>query len=570
MMIAVLSLLAALAPAARLPGVVHDSTGGVVSGAAVVVRAATGAEQRAVTGPDGRFTVECPASGDITHRRPRRRASPKNQQTHAGERAATSTSCSTPAALLEDGHRHADAHRAAPRRRAGERQRAHQRGDPAVAGVVADDVLRQVPTFSLFRRTSSLVVASDGAGRVAARHRAERRRAARSCCSTACRSTIRSAAGSTGRACRSRASIASRWSTDSTLEPVRQLRDGRRHQHRHQPADAADGRAQAAVRQPRQPEVRLLRQRRRGARSASRSKAASSTPTASRSSRASERGPIDNNADVEFSNVNVKLDYSPTDRVNAFFRAGYFSENRDNGKVGELNDTQVERSAERRRARRGCRTTATCRRRVFVDVETFHSNFLAVTHRGHVARATSSAWRPISTCRPTASAAWCSGRKALGATNCFSAGADWRWVDGDSQEDAYNAAPGADRAADARTRCCRCSASPAARSRASARSCRTSSRRCRSSSITLSARVDHWRNYDAPQPRDHRRRPGRRPRATTGRRIAATATTPSSARAPRRCYHVTRSSQRRGATSAPASARRRSTSCTGSSASARC
>ena len=48
------------------------------------------------------------------------------------------------------------------------------------------------------------------------------------------------------------------------VEPVRQLRDGRRHQHRDQPADAAHGRDQAAVRQSRQPEVRLVRQRRVG------------------------------------------------------------------------------------------------------------------------------------------------------------------------------------------------------------------------------------------------------------------------------------------------------------------
>ena len=27
--------------------------------------------------------------------------------------------------------------------------------------------------------------------------------------------------------------------------------------------------------------------------------------------------------------------------------------------------------------------------------------------------------------------------KALGASNAFSAGSDWRWVDGDSREDAY-------------------------------------------------------------------------------------------------------------------------------------
>jgi len=45
--------------AASISGVVHDTSGGAVSGAAVVVRAASG-EQRTTTGPDGRFTIDVP------------------------------------------------------------------------------------------------------------------------------------------------------------------------------------------------------------------------------------------------------------------------------------------------------------------------------------------------------------------------------------------------------------------------------------------------------------------------------------------------------------------------------
>ena len=52
-----------------------------------------------------------------------------------------------------------------------------------------------------------------------------------------------------------------------------------------------------------------------------------------------ERGAIDNEADVAYQNVSGKLDYNPTDRVNLFFRAGVFDEERNNGKIGELNDT---------------------------------------------------------------------------------------------------------------------------------------------------------------------------------------------------------------------------------------
>ncbi|HUR35046.1 MAG TPA: TonB-dependent receptor plug domain-containing protein, partial [Vicinamibacterales bacterium] len=46
-----------------------------------------------------------------------------------------------------------------------------------------------------------------------------------------------------------------------------------------------------------------------------------------------ERGAIDNNASVNFKNFSVKLDYDPSDRVHAFVRTGYFREKRDNGKI---------------------------------------------------------------------------------------------------------------------------------------------------------------------------------------------------------------------------------------------
>ncbi|HEY6507159.1 MAG TPA: carboxypeptidase-like regulatory domain-containing protein, partial [Vicinamibacterales bacterium] len=47
-------------------GVVTDSSGGVVSGAAVVARGPNGAEQQTVTGPDGRFSLgSVPAGATI-------------------------------------------------------------------------------------------------------------------------------------------------------------------------------------------------------------------------------------------------------------------------------------------------------------------------------------------------------------------------------------------------------------------------------------------------------------------------------------------------------------------------
>ena len=91
-----------------------------------------------------------------------------------------------------------------------------------------------------------------------------------------------------------------------------------------------------------------------------------------------ERGPIDNNADVAYSNVSAKIDYAPTDSVNAFFRAGYFSENRNNAKIGELNDTRWTTINGGLRAR--LRDGSDLQARVFGDISRAHFNFLAVTN----------------------------------------------------------------------------------------------------------------------------------------------------------------------------------------------
>ena len=134
--------------------------------------------------------------------------------------------------------------------------------------------------------------------------------------------------------------------------------------------------------------------------------------------------------------------------------------------------------------------------RVFVDVSRAHFNFLAVTNpattRNLVRLATD---QHVPTNGVGTTVAW---TKVLNGKNVFSAGADWRWVDGDSQEDAYVAAvpqviiPPVTIASIA--------VGPARLRRHAAdrraRSSRTSSRRSPKLVVTLSARVDHWRNYD--------------------------------------------------------------------------
>src|SRR6185436_13766819 len=59
------ALILALATSS-ISGVVRDATGGVVSGAAVIIRPAAGPEQRVTTGPDGRFAVDVGEARDVT------------------------------------------------------------------------------------------------------------------------------------------------------------------------------------------------------------------------------------------------------------------------------------------------------------------------------------------------------------------------------------------------------------------------------------------------------------------------------------------------------------------------
>ena len=208
---------------------------------------------------------------------------------------------------------------------------------------------------------------------------------------------------------------------------------------------------------------------------------------------ANERGPIDNNASVNFRNVSVKLDFTPTDRVSAFFRAGYFTEDRINGKIGEVNDTRWTTASGGVRIRMP--DESNLQARVFVDDQDFHSTFLAVTNPGTRRNLVRLSIDQNVPARGVGGMVHWS--RAIGGSQTFSAGTDWRWVDGDSHEDAYSAAipavvVGVTQQAVLTTR-------------------RVSGGMQRSLgvfvqdifapapklAVTLSARVDRWRNYDA-------------------------------------------------------------------------
>ena len=205
-----------------------------------------------------------------------------------------------------------------------------------------------------------------------------------------------------------------------------------------------------------------------------------------------ERGPIDNNAKVDYRNVTGKLEYTG-DRFSAFVRGGYFTEDRVNAKVGEVNDTQWTTTSG------GVRIllpdASTLQGRLFVDDQKFHATFLAVTNATtlrNVVRLATDQNVPV-----TGVGGMVQWSKTVNASHVFSAGTDWRRVDGDSEDDSFIAATptvivGVTQQAVQTTH--RVAGGTQRIAGAFVQDVFTPAPKV---SVTLSARVDGWRNYDA-------------------------------------------------------------------------
>ena len=481
----------ALGAAGPVSGVVKDPSGGVVPGAAVIVKPASGSEHQALTGPDGRFTVEMPADGDVTVVVRAGGFAEKSHRVVDGDRGREIEIVLEPASLLETVT-------VTP-------TRSEQRlGDvPASVNVVtseaiaaspalmADDVLRQVPTFSLFRRTSSLVAQPTTQG-VSLRGIGP---------SGQSRTLVlldgipfndpfggwvywsRVPLVSVDRIEITEGTTSSLYGNFAmggviniiTARPTRRTLELKsQYGNRNSPkvdffASDQWSKVGAAI------EGSFLK--------------TDGFPIVA----ARERGPIDNNANVEYKNVTAKVDYDPTGRLNAFFRAGYFTENRVNGKVGEVNDTRWTTANGGIRARLG--DESDLQARMFVDVQRAHFNFLAVTNaattRNIVRLATD---QKVPTNGVGGMAQW---TKVAGGRQVFSAGFDWRGVDGDSREDAFVPSvptvilPPVTQQATLSVQ--RVSGGTQQSSGAFVQDIITPTAKL---VLTLSARVDHWRNYD--------------------------------------------------------------------------
>ena len=148
-----LAFLLALALAqAPLTGVVKDQTGAAVPGATVTIRTDAGPSAQTVTGPDGRFTFDRIPDGRATLVVLAGGFAQKEQPLEAGSMEVVLS----PAKLFEE----VTVTPTRSAQRLGDTPASvtvlDSRQIEQSAAVVADDVLRQVPTFSLFRRTSSV------------------------------------------------------------------------------------------------------------------------------------------------------------------------------------------------------------------------------------------------------------------------------------------------------------------------------------------------------------------------------------------------------------------------------
>jgi iron complex outermembrane receptor protein len=157
-----------------------------------------------------------------------------------------------------------------------------------------------------------------------------------------------------------------------------------------------------------------------------------------------ERGLVDTKATVQHSNVNLRLQYDATENVQAFVQGAYFREERDNAKVTTTTGDPEENSTRMGTMSAGVRARLAnghnVEARIFTESETFRSNFMAVpaaTPPRSIGRMTLNQRVPT-----TSFGALTQWSRTFGARHAVSAGLDWRTVTGESQEEALDAVTG--------------------------------------------------------------------------------------------------------------------------------
>jgi outer membrane receptor protein involved in Fe transport len=207
---------------------------------------------------------------------------------------------------------------------------------------------------------------------------------------------------------------------------------------------------------------------------------------------AEERGIIDTKAKVNYENVAFKADYSPTDRLSTFLRVGYFKEERDNAKVTtfanpdgsftpEANDSQWKTFSAGVRA--SLPDQSDLQASLFLDYTRFNSNFVGVPTPRSVARVATNQHVP-----PDAVGALVQWSKPISTRYLVSAGTDFRRIKGASEEQAMNTTNGLTPITNRDGRGTQV---------LSGTFVQIQYLPIPKLSLTASGRADHWRNYDA-------------------------------------------------------------------------
>jgi outer membrane cobalamin receptor len=484
-MLSALFLSLTLAQAA-VTGIVKDTTGGAVPGASVVVRTSAGTQEQTVTGPDGRFTLDRVPDGPATLVV---RAGGFAQKEQLLSRSGEIEVVLSPAGLLET----VTVTASRSEERLGDIPASVNildaediRQSPAV---VADDVLRQIPTFSLFTRASSL-----------SSHPTSQGVSLRGIGPSGVSRTLVLTDGVPendpfgGWVFWTRVPLVSVDRIEVVNGPSSSLYGNYAMGGVINIMTAHPERRTIEVKPQygnlNSPKVGFFGSDVWGKLGVAVEGSAFDTdgfPIVA----VSERGPVDNNDTVGYHNVNVKLDYSPSRRVSSFLRTGDFHESRNNGKhsttdgIGapEANDTtwRFVNGGVRLDLPGGNAVQAS----VFSNFETFHSNFLAVpaaTPPRSIARNTLN--QTVPTKDVGGMAQW---SRAFGSRNFVTAGSDLHWVDGESQEDGLDAVTGT------KVTLHRVSGGTQRSAGAYLQDIVTLSKL----TITLAARVDHFENYNA-------------------------------------------------------------------------
>lgn len=426
---------------ASMSGTVHDLSGAVVPGATIVVRNGS-KDAQVATGPDGRFTVTAPASGEVVVvvrapgfaelRQTVAAGAPRNNVDLVLSPSGVQEAVTVTATRSE--RRNGDVPASIS---VVDREEIKQ--SPAL---VADDVLRQIPTFSLFRRTSSL-----------ASHPTAQGVSLRGIGPSGVSRTLVLVDGVPNN------DPFGGWVYWSRvpLESAEQIEvvDGSTSSLY---GNYAMGGVINFITNPPAPKTLEVKAQ-YGSRSTPKLDFMGShvwgkfgltvdgnvfDTDGYEIVRANERGKVDNKASAQFWNVNAKLDYSPNDRVHAFVRTAYFDENRNNGKASTIDGTEEANDTTWRAYSGGVRARladqSELQATVFVDNETFHSNFLAVPAANpprSIGRMTLT--QEVPTDNVGGMVQW---SKAFATKQYFSAGTDFRWVDGDSLENGLDATTG--------------------------------------------------------------------------------------------------------------------------------